>query len=140
MPVSKQDISLPPFESNLGNGRSITSVEFTDFLQCNGIRHVTSAPYHPSTNGLAERDMQTFKEHIKRSTQASLQSRISRFLLTYRNTQHSTTGVSPAELLLGRHPRTLFDLMLPDLSIQVQDKQAFVGAIFGFGRSFYGNP
>ena len=68
--------------------------------------------------------MQTFKEHIKRSTQASLQSRISRFLLTYRNTQHSTTGVSPAELLLGRHPRTLFDLMLPDLSIQVQDKQA----------------
>ena len=124
MPVSKQDISLPPFESNLGNGRSITSVEFTDFLQRNGIRHVTSAPYHPSTNGLAERAMQTFKEHIKRSTQGSLQSRISRFLPTYRNTPHSTTGVSPAELLLGRRPRTLFDLMLPDLSSRVQDKQA----------------
>lgn len=70
--------------------------------------------------------MQTFKEHIKRSTQGSLQSRISRFLLTYCNTPHSTTtiGVSPAELLLGRRPRILFDLMLPDLSIRVQDKQA----------------
>ena len=106
------------------NGTVFTSAEFTDFIQRNGIRHVTSAPYHPSTNGLAERAVQTFKEHIKRSTQGSLQSRISRFLPTYRNTPHSTTGVSPAELLLGRRPRTLFDLMLPDLSSRVQDKQA----------------
>ena len=106
------------------NGSVFTSAEFKDFLKRNGIRHVTSAPYHPSSNGLAERAVQTFKEHIKRSTQGSLQSRVSRFLLTYRNTPHSTTGVSPAELLLGRRPRTLFDLMLPDLSVRVQDKQA----------------
>ncbi len=36
------------------NGPSFTSDEFKKFMQKNGIRHVTSAPYHLSTNGLAE--------------------------------------------------------------------------------------
>ena len=31
-----------------------TSAEFAEFLSKNGITHVKSAPYHPSTNGLAE--------------------------------------------------------------------------------------
>ena len=105
------------------NRTVFTSSEFKDFLHRNGIRHATSAPYHPSSNGLAERAVQAFKEHIKRSTQGSLQSRISRFLLTYCNTPHTATGISPAELLMGRRPCTLLDLMLPDLSNRVQDKQ-----------------
>ena len=36
------------------NGPSFTSKEFEDFMQRNGIKHVKSAPYHPSMNGLAE--------------------------------------------------------------------------------------
>ena len=36
------------------NGLSLVSSEFKKFLQLNGICHITSAPYHPSTNGLAE--------------------------------------------------------------------------------------
>ncbi len=44
------------------NGSVFTSDEFKDFLKQNGIRHNTSAPCHPASNGLAERNVQTFKE------------------------------------------------------------------------------
>ncbi|VDH91898.1 Hypothetical predicted protein [Mytilus galloprovincialis] len=44
------------------NGTPFASQEFQDFVQRNGIKHIRSSPYQPSTNGLAERAVQTFKE------------------------------------------------------------------------------
>ena len=46
----------------------------------NGIKHITSAPYHPSTNGMGERAVQTVKEGLKRLTCGTLETRLSRFL------------------------------------------------------------
>ena len=60
---------------------------------------------------------------MKKSPSDSLQTRLSRFLLQYRITPDSTTGTSPAELLLGRRPRTQLDLVLPDMTTKVQKKQ-----------------
>ena len=48
---------------------------------------------------------------------------MSRFLLWYRLTPHTTTGVPPAELLLGRLPRSQLDLLKPELATKVQSKQ-----------------
>ena len=45
-----------------------------DFTKQNGIRHVTSAPYHPALNGLAERAVQTFKESTKKLLPGSLET------------------------------------------------------------------
>ena len=43
------------------NGPAFTSSEFKEFMHLNGIRHTTSARYHPATHGLAERAVQTFQ-------------------------------------------------------------------------------
>ena len=108
------------------NGTSYTSVEFQTFIKRNGIRHVTSAPYHQSSNGLAERAVQTFKEGLKKasSTDSDLQTRLTRFLFQYRITPHSTTGVAPAELLMGRRPRSHLDLLHPLVESRVLSSQA----------------
>ena len=105
------------------NGSIFTSAEFQEFTKLNGIRHVKSAPYHPASNGLAERAVQTFKESMKKNTQESIDTRVARFLFRYRLTPHTTTGIAPAQLLFGRRPRSHLDLLKPDVSARVQDKQ-----------------
>lgn len=52
----------------------------------------------------------------------SLESKISKFLFSYRITPQSTTGLAPAEILLGRRPRSRFDLLHPDIYKKVKDK------------------
>ncbi len=53
------------------NGSSFTSQEFRKFLKNNGIRHTTSAPYHPASNGMAERAVQIVKKGLKNQREAS---------------------------------------------------------------------
>ena len=95
------------------NATAFTSSEFKDFLNRNGIRHILTPPYHPSSNGLVERSVQTFKEGLKRLKKGSLATRLTRFLFKYRITPHSSTGVSPAELMYGRKLRSPLDLLKP---------------------------
>ena len=61
------------------NASIFTSEEFKLFAKQNVIRHVTSAPYHPVSNGLVEGVVQTFKEFIKKTSGDSLNTRVSRF-------------------------------------------------------------
>ena len=108
------------------NAATFTSDEFGQFLKRNGIRHVRTPPYHPASNGLVERAVQTFKEGLKKLTEGSLSTRLARFLFKYRITPHSTMGVSPAELMYGRRLRSQLDQLHPDLGRKVcqsQDQQ-----------------
>lgn len=61
------------------NGSNFGSKKFAAFLKQNGIRHIKTTPYHPSSNGLAERSVQTYKEGMKKLEDGSLETRVSRF-------------------------------------------------------------
>lgn len=61
---------------------------------------------------------------MKKSTSGDEATRLARFLFHYRTTPHSVTGVSPAELLMGRHIRTHLDLLKPDIAGHVRASQA----------------
>ena len=100
------------------------SKEFAAFVRSNGIKHLTSAPYHPASNGLAKRAVQTLNNALKKDPSGnSIETQISRFLFRYRITPHSTTGVAPAELLVGRTPRSRPDLLYHDISERVRKRQ-----------------
>ena len=49
----------------------------------------------------------------KLTKDATIETHIARFLASYRNTHHSTTSRTPAELLLNRAPRTRLSLVHP---------------------------
>ena len=88
-----------PRELVSDNGLQFTASTFAKCMQENGIRHRRSAPYHPATNGAAERVIQTLKRSLRTERQAGngppLQQLVARFLLSYRTTPHSTTGRTP---------------------------------------------
>ena len=48
------------------NGTYFVSAEFDTFLKSNDIKHLTSAPYHPASNGLAERACTDSQERIEK--------------------------------------------------------------------------
>ena len=104
------------------NAPGFTSAEFKLFMQQNGIKHILTSPYHPSSNGLMERAVQTFKTSVSK-LEGSMEDRLIMFLFKYRVTPQTTTGLSPAQLLMGRRLRTRLDLLHPDISQKVMEKQ-----------------
>jgi hypothetical protein len=110
------------------NGPQFISETFQDFIAGNGIKHTLTAPYHPASNGAAERSVQILKDILKKNALeshagVSTKHRLCNFLLTYRMTPHTVTGVSPAELFLKRQLRSRLSLIRPDLREDVIDNQ-----------------
>ena len=68
--------------------------KFKQFCLSRGIHHTTTAPYHPCSNGEAERLVQTFKQRVDKAnpqTTAELLDCVTNFLAYYRSTPHSVT-------------------------------------------------
>ena len=104
------------------NATAFTSEEFQSWCKERGITHLTGAPYHPTTNGAAERLVQTFKQALKKSDQP-LNQALQGFLIQYTRTP-KTNGFSPSEMLNGRQIRTKIDRLLPSPAHIAQGKQA----------------
>ena len=77
-------------------------------------------PYHPSSNGLDENMVKTVKQAFNKASKGdSVEAKLSKFLTSYQNTPHSVTGCTPAEILLGRVPRTRLSLVHPCMAQRV---------------------
>lgn len=106
------------------NGPQFVSEEYKRFCEENGIRHTLVAPYHPSSNGEAERFVQTFKSAMRKADKMKLSIVLPQFLLRYRTTPHPATGKSPAELMFGRKLRTRLDLIHPSKRLTCRKQQS----------------
>ncbi|XP_064100788.1 uncharacterized protein K02A2.6-like [Macrobrachium nipponense] len=108
------------------NAPNFVSQEMEEFLCKNSIKHVTPAPYHPSSNGLAETAVRTFKEGLGKFKKRDIQTRICRFLYNYRRTVNSSTGKAPAEIIFGRNFKgTVESVKLKDKSLRKMRDEIF---------------
>lgn len=99
------------------NGPPFNSKEFIKFCENNGIVCLKSPPYHPQSNGWAECGVRTVKQSLRKmivgsSSGADMELLLARFLLKYRNTPTTTTGISPTELIFHYRPRTTLDILI----------------------------
>ena len=102
------------------NGPCFISLEFAEFTRKNGIKHRVVRPYHQASNGLAENSVKI----VKRMSGGTLETKPSWFLLSYMTTPDTTTGVTPAELLMKRKLQTNLDRLKPSLPLSSSAKSS----------------
>ncbi|CAH8652805.1 unnamed protein product [Schistosoma rodhaini] len=98
------------------NGTQFTSLEFAEFCKQNGIEHVRTPPYHPKSNGQAEKFVDILKRALlKMGGEGNVEEALQQFLISYRITPspNCQDGKSPAEIMFGRPIRTFFDVLNP---------------------------
>ena len=108
------------------NGPQFGSQLFTDFAKDYAFQHVTSSPYFPQSNGLAERTVQTVKKILKESKDPNMA------ILTYRSTPFPWCELSPAELLMGRRLRG----NMPILTTQLTPEWTYLKGFRAANRKF----
>nr|XP_049466096.1 uncharacterized protein K02A2.6-like [Anopheles coluzzii] len=97
------------------NGPQFTSQEFKNFCECHGIRQVTTAPFHPQSNGQAERFVDTLKRALKKiqTGGTSMDEALDTFLQAYRTTPNPALegNTTPAEIIVKYPVRTHLELL-----------------------------
>jgi hypothetical protein len=110
-----------PIAIRSDNGPQFVADVFEYFLADNAIKHLKTTPYWPRANGEVERQNRSLLKAIRTAHAAkkSWRSELNKYLLAYRSTPHSSTGVTPAKLMFGRELRT----KLPQLELSLYDNE-----------------
>lgn len=108
------------------NGTQFCSGEFKKMCDQLGIIHIRTAPYHPQSNGQAERFVDTLKRSLRKiidGEEVPSVEALQTFLQVYRSTPNATlAGKSPFEEMLGRSMRTTLDLIRPSTFNSTSDQ------------------
>ena len=84
-----------------------------------GIQKIRTTPYHPQSNGSAERVHQTLQRMIGKldlEKRRKWPKHIGSVLIAYNATRSQVTGYSPYFLMFGRRPRLPVDLLFPTMN------------------------
>lgn len=108
------------------NGPQFRSQEFSKFLEEWNIKRASSSPYHPESNGLAERNIQTFKNMLEKCKLTRTDPYLA--MLNFRTTPNSL-GTSPSQLLMSRLLRTKLPMLNKNLRPRIIDRKAHKLAI-----------
>ena len=90
-----------PREIISDNGSLFNSQEFVDYLSSHDVRHTTSSPHYPQSNGFIEHQIQTVKNLLYKAVDTGTQS-FQEVLSELRSTKIRNGLPSPAEILHGR--------------------------------------
>ena len=113
-----------PVSLKTDNAPNLTSAEIKDYLRDCGIRHHTSIPLWPQSNGEVEQQNRSLLKYLKivHSQGRNMRTELHKFLFAYRTTPHSTTGMAPAEMLFRRRIRSkLPEVQLTDSTENTSD-------------------
>ena len=87
-----------------------------------GVEKILTTPYHPQTNGSAERVHQTLQRMIGKldpEKRKKCLAYIGSIIIAYNSTRSLVTGYSPYYLMFGRQPWLPIDLLFPTLRTQM---------------------
>lgn len=84
-------------------GTQFKGTEFQDFCKENNINLITSSPMWPQYNGEVERQNRSTLKFLKICANLGKDWRqeLNKYLLMYRSTPHSVTGISPSKMMFG---------------------------------------
>ena len=92
-----------PITIRTDKGPPFSSAQFGGFLEYLGITQRKGIPYWPQSNGEVERANETLLKIIRIANlhNTGWKKAVHDFLFHYRTTPHTSTGLSPAEFLMG---------------------------------------
>ena len=108
------------------NGPQFVSEETEMYLKSCGIKHITVPTYSPKSNGICERLVQSWKYAMTKMAETckDVCKNLNDFLLTYRNTPHSSTKQTPAVLAFNRTLRSKLHQIKPSDRMREQELQS----------------
>ena len=97
------------------NAKQSSSKESLNFYKIHSIVHLTSPPYHPTSNGMVERLIDIYKSAIRSQAELKLNEELQKFSSIYRITPNvnANSGIAQAKLMFVRKIRSVFDTLRP---------------------------
>jgi transposase InsO family protein len=95
-------------------GKQFTEFAAQSLFRVMGVRHVTTAPYHPETNGLNERTNSTIVAYLRAFAEGDLEHwwrYLGAATYAYNTAFQSSTRATPYFLMFGRDPVDSIDLL-----------------------------